>query len=79
MRTKSKYREIKSENVPAEKELPPVAAVAEPVAPAVAVDPKPQAERQVDASLALQQQLEELKRSGNCSVNGKRRSLSNCR
>jgi hypothetical protein len=60
MRTKSKYREIQSENIPVEKELPPVAVIA-PEAVAVAVDSEPQAE--VDASLALQQQLEELKKS----------------
>jgi hypothetical protein len=68
MRTKSKYREINSENTPAEKELPVEAVIAPPEAPAVAVAiEKPQAEPQAtkadDPALALSKQLDELKRS----------------
>ena len=65
MRTKTKYREINSENTPAEKELPVEAVIAPPEAPAVAVavEPQPQPPAPVAASEALSRQLDELKRS----------------
>jgi hypothetical protein len=67
MRTKTKYREINSENIPAEKELPATLVSAPPngLAVAVAVEPQPPASEPapVAASEALGKQLAELKRS----------------
>jgi hypothetical protein len=70
MRTKTRYREIKSENIPIEKELPVEAVIAAPEGPtvAMAVDPQPQAEQPKpqaadEPALALSKQLAALKQS----------------
>lgn len=62
MRTKTKYREIKSENIPVEKELP-VEAVTAPEAPAIAVQVEPKQPEPIPAAEALKAQLEALKQS----------------